>query len=330
LAPTLGVVVSGTTAYVAAGHPISENALSDMDLNSLALFAKVVKASSFSAAARHLSMPIATVSRRVAELEDQLGVCLLERSTRSLRLTGVGSEILEQARRATAIREEINGIVSNHKSVVSGVLRLCAPPTIDSLIAPLVCAFQACYPHVRVHVRITGQVIDAVADEIDLAFRWGALEDSSLIARRILTYRHRLVASPSYFETREQPNRPHDLLAHPLITFAQAPRENHWGFVNVDGGEEESVSFLPHLSMNDSGSLAPALLSGAGIGDLPPLVQPHLLHSGELVEVMPRWRFRAMDLWLLHQGGRHVPPAIRLFKDLAAQMAPTLFPVLPT
>jgi DNA-binding transcriptional LysR family regulator len=301
-----------------------------MDLNSLALFAKVVEVNGFSAAARHLSMPLATVSRRVAELEDELGVCLLERSTRKLRLTEVGSEILEHARSTMAIRDAVNGIVSNHKSAVSGVLRVCAPPTIDSLLSPLVCAFQASYPQVRVHIHITGETVDPIEDGIDLAFRWGPLDDSSLIARRILTYRHRLVASPAYFETRERPNQPRDLLAHPLVTFAQAPRENRWGFVNIDGGAEETVSFLPHLSMNDFASLTPALLSGAGIGDLPPLVQPHLLRNGELEEVMPRWRFRAMDLWLLRLGRRHVPRAVRLFKEFAAQIAPALFPALPT
>jgi DNA-binding transcriptional LysR family regulator len=99
-----------------------------MDLNALALFAKVAKANSFSEAARQLNMPLATVSRRVAELEDALGICLLKRTTRSLRLTEIGSEVLEHAQRTAELREAVSGVVSRHQSDVSGTLRLSAPP----------------------------------------------------------------------------------------------------------------------------------------------------------------------------------------------------------
>ena len=148
-----------------------------MNLDSLALFAKVADVNGFSAAARQLGVPIATVSRRVAELEDELGVCLLERSTRGLRLTDVGSEVLEHARRTTGIREAVYGIVSNHHSVVSGTLRLCAPPAIESLLSPLVCAFQASYPDVRVHVSVTAEAVGHLEEDIDVAVRAGPLND---------------------------------------------------------------------------------------------------------------------------------------------------------
>src|SRR5579863_2205074 len=127
-----------------------------MDLNSLSIFAKVVEVNSFSKAGRHLKMPVSTVSRRVAELEDQLGVRLLERSTRSLRLTAVGSELLQHARRSTELSEAVDNAASNHLSKVSGLVRLAAPPSIsDSLLAPMVNAFQASHPDVRVQIMIT-------------------------------------------------------------------------------------------------------------------------------------------------------------------------------
>src|SRR3981081_38760 len=108
------------------------------DLNSLAIFAKVVEAKGFAKAARRLNMPLSTVSRRVAELEDQLGVRLLERSTRNLRLTDVGAEVFEHAQRSAEISEAVGNIVSNQSSRVSGVLRLSAPPSIsDTLLVPL-------------------------------------------------------------------------------------------------------------------------------------------------------------------------------------------------
>ena len=114
------------------------------DLNALAVFAKVVEAGSFSEAARRLKMPISTVSRRVAELEDQLGVRLIERSTRNLRLTELGAEVLEHAIRSAELSEAVESIVSNRLSDVSGTLRLSAMPSVsDTLTTPLVTAFQA-------------------------------------------------------------------------------------------------------------------------------------------------------------------------------------------
>jgi DNA-binding transcriptional LysR family regulator len=172
------------------------------DLNSLALFAKVVEATSFSEAARRLKMPISTVSRRIAELEDQLGVRLLERSTRNLRVTELGAEVLEHARRSAELSEAVEGIVSNRLSEVSGTLKLSAPPSIsDTLLTPLVMAFQASYPNIRIQVLVTERMIDLIAEGVDLAFRLGPLKDSCLVARRILTYRHQLVASSSYLKT---------------------------------------------------------------------------------------------------------------------------------
>jgi DNA-binding transcriptional LysR family regulator len=188
------------------------------DLNTLIIFARVVDANSFSEAARRLKMPTSTVSRRIADLEEQLGVRLLERSTRRLRLTDIGSEVLVHARRGAELSDAVDNIASDHQSNVSGLLRLSAPPSIsDSLIAPLVGAFQAAHPN-----------------------------------------------------------------------------------------------------------------AGVGIGELPPLVQPELLRNGRLVEVMPTWRFRTRNLSVAHRANRYLPRPVRIFKAFAAEMAPTLFPELPT
>jgi DNA-binding transcriptional LysR family regulator len=301
------------------------------DLNSLLIFAQVVESNSFAGAARRLGLPTSTVSRRIAELERQLGVGLIERSTRSLRLTDVGSEVLEHARRSAELSEAVSNIASNHLSSVSGTLRLAAPPSIsDSLLVPLVSGFQAEYPDVRVHVFITERIVDQIAEGVDLAFRVGELEDSSLIARRILTYRHQLVASPEYLRRCKPPKTPNDLLRHRLIAFSFWKPENTWRFLHAGSGEAEALTFQPHLSVNEYSGLATALVAGVGIGDLPPIVQPDLLRSGKLVEVMPRWHFRVFHLSMVHLGNRYIPRPVRLFKDFAATMAPTLFPKLPT
>ena len=301
------------------------------DLNALLIFARIVEANSFSEAARRLKMPISTVSRRIAELEAQLGVRLLERSTRSLRLTDIGSEILEHARRSAELSEAVDDIASNQTSEVSGMLRLSAPPSVsDTLLTPLVSAFQAAYPQVRVQILVTDRYIDHIVEGVDLAFRLGVLKDSTLVARRILTYRHQLVASPAYLKTRKPPEKPQDLRDHRLLAFSYWKPDNVWSFSHVNGTDTEKLSVLPYLAMNDYAGLAPALLAGGGIGDLPPVVQPDLLRDGRLVEVMPEWRFQTFDLSAIHLGNRHVSRPVRLFKDFAVQVAPTLFPSLPT
>jgi DNA-binding transcriptional LysR family regulator len=300
------------------------------DLNALIIFAKVVEVNSFSEAARRLKMPISTVSRRVAELENQLGLRLLERSTRSLRLTDVGAEVLEHAQRGAELSEALNSIASQHSANVSGVLRLSAPPSIsDSLLTPLVGEFQALHKDVRVQILITERMVDHIAEGVDLVFRLGALKDSTLVARKILTYRHQLLASTAYKKKCRLPKTPRDLLEHRLLAFSRWRPDVRWTFIHVNGREKETFTFQPYLSMNDYAGLASALIAGAGIGELPPVVQPQLVRDGQLVEIMPKWHFRTYDLFVVHLGNRHIPQPVRIFRDFAAHMAPKLFPKLP-
>jgi DNA-binding transcriptional LysR family regulator len=300
------------------------------DLNALAIFAKVVEAKSFSAAARALKMPISTVSRRIAELEEQLGVRLLERSTRSLRLTDVGTEVLAHARHSAELCEAVDSVISNSLSDVSGTLLLCTPPSIsDSLIVPVVSAFQASYPSVRVQVRITERIVHGLADDIDIAFKVGGRIDPNLAVRKLLTYRHQMVASPAYLAGREPPRSPRDLLDHRLLAFSFWRPAHSWSFVHANRQEAEKLEFEPCIAMNDYAALAGALLAGSGIGELPPIVQPELLRKGLLVEVMPQWHLPLFDLVIAHPRRGHIPRHVRVFKEFATQMVPRLFPALP-
>jgi len=298
------------------------------DLNALLIFAKVVEATSFSEAARRLGMPVSTVSRKVAELEDQLGVRLLERSTRQLRLTDIGAEVIEQAQRSVEVSEAVDSVVSNQLTEVRGTLRLSAPPSIsDSLVAPITTAFQASYPEVRIHVLVTERLVDHIAEGIDLAFRVGALNDSALVARKMLRYRHQLLASQKYLDRYKAPKKPRDLLEHQLLAFSFSSPQISWVFIK--GEARETVTFNPRLAMNDYAGLATALVAGSGIGELPPIVAPHFLHNGKLVEVMPNWRFPAVDVSVVHLGNKHIARPVRLFKEFATQIAPRLFEDLP-
>ena len=300
------------------------------DLDSLVIFARIVEAGSFSEAARRLKLPVSTVSRRLAELEGRLGVRLLQRSTRSLRLTDIGTDVFEQARRGAEISDAVESIVSHRRTDVSGALRLSAPPSIsDSLMAPLIGTFQAAHPDVRVQLFVTSRPIDLIADGVDLAVRIGPIDEPTLVVRRIMSYRHQLLASPAYLERHPAPQTPDDLLDHRLLAFSFRQPRKQWTFVEASGTAQRTVSFAPYLEMNDYAGLAPALLAGVGIGDLPPIVLPGLVQDVRLVEVMPRWRFAALDLSLVHLGNRYLPRPVRVFADLFAKSAPTLFGRLP-
>ena len=300
------------------------------DLNALVVFAKVVEAKSFSAAARRLKMPVSTVSRRVAELEDQLGVRLLERSTRNLRLTDLGSDILEHARQTAELADAVDSVVSNRWSEVSGTLRLCAPPSIsDSLVVPVVGAFQASYPNVRVQVLITERIVDQIVEDVDVAFKVGTFTHPTLVARKLLTYRHQVVATPAYLAKCRPPKVPCDLLEHRLLAFSFWKPEYNWSFTHAKGGQKENLAFQPHIAMNDYAGLAVALLAGVGIGEMPPIVQPELVRKGLLVELMPQWHLPVFHLTIAHLRNGMLRRQVRIFREFACQMVPKLFPALP-
>lgn len=301
------------------------------DLNALLVFAKVVEAGSLSKAALQLDMPLSTVSRRIADLEDALGLRLLERSTRRISVTDAGSEVLEQVRTVQDASEALEAIVSDKQVAVSGLVRLSAPPSVsDTLITPLVCAFQQAYPNINVQVFVTDRMVDLISEGMDLVFRLGNLRDSSLVAVKLLTYRHQLVASPDYLARMPGPQSPDELLQHRLFAFSHGSATTRWTFVRAAPAATQTVSFFPAISMNDYTGLTMALLAGGGIGDLPPVVQPELVRQGRLVEVMPEWRFRTFELSVVHLGNRHIARPVRLFKELAIRLTPELFPGLPT
>ncbi len=301
------------------------------DLNALLIFAGVAEVGSFSAASRRLGMPVSTVSRQVAALEDQLGMRLIERSTRSFRLTEAGARIFEQARRGLELSEAVDRLAAEQAASVAGLLRLSAPPAVAGvLLAPVVTAFAAAHPEVRLQVSVGNRPVDDPADRADLTFRLGALEDSALIALRVLRYRNLLVASPGYLARCKPPMRPGDLSRHRLLTLLDRTPGQRWAFVQARGPGRDMLDVRPHLATDDVAGLVGTVLAEGGVCALPPTVRPDLLQDGQLIEVMPDWKLEAVDLFLVHLGRRHVPRPVQLFKQMAARIIPDLFPDLPS
>ncbi len=163
-------------------------------------------------------------------------------------------------------------------------------------------------------VLVTDRFVGLIAEGIDLVLRVGPLEDSTLIARERWSRSPIRRRAPSTLKNNKAPKKPSDLLNHRLLAFSFSNQQCTWTFDS--GKKQETIKFSPIIAMNDYAGLANALVSGAGIGDLPPIVLPGLIKKGVLVEVMPKWRFHAIDILVVHLGNRHLPRPVRLLKNL--------------
>ena len=300
------------------------------DLNALLVFAGVVEAGSFSAASRRLGMPVSTVSRQIAALEDQLGLRLIERSTRRFRVTETGGRLLEQARRGLEVSDAVDRLAAEQAVSVTGLLRVSASPGLaETLLVPVITAFAAAHPDVRVRLSVSDRPEDDLADRADLAIRTGALEDSSLIALKLRRLRNLLLASPGYLAGAVPLLRPTDLPRHRLLALADGTQGERLTLLRSGGAGRETVQVRPLLVTDDVASLVAAALADAGVCALPSMVQPDLIRDGRLLPVMPDWMLEPADLFLMHLGRRHMPRPVQLFKEMATRMVPGLCPGPP-
>lgn len=293
-----------------------------IDLNAVMLFCKVWECGSFSKAAKQTGYSISTVSRKMSELEQVLGLRLLERSTRALHLTDAGREYYEHCRHALEQVEKANALISNRLSAVVGTLRITIPPGLERcLIMPIVTGFQSLHPEVRVYIHTSEENIDLYGQGYDLAFRVGELEDSALHARQLMRYRHILVASPVYLETNGMPQQPSDLQHHRLIGFASASAGMRWTFMRK---KKQHYTFLPVLAIDDHLSKQLAAEQGLGITELPQLLCEQELKAGRLVEVLSEWKFTSfttseIPLSIVYPSNKQLAKLIRLFVDYAVE-----------
>ncbi|HEB59221.1 MAG TPA: LysR family transcriptional regulator [Gammaproteobacteria bacterium] len=290
-----------------------------IDYNAMALFVRVAENRSFTRTARKLGMPISTLSRKIAELESQLGVRLLERSTRKLRLTELGQDYFGYCQRALQEFEAANLLVQDKQDHLSGRLRLSVPPSLEKcLVVPLVARFLADYPNVRIQIVITERKLDFFEDNIDMAFRVGEMKDSSLVARALIRYEHILVAAPSYLEAAGAPTYPAELEQHRLIAFNGSFNAATWTFTRG----EETLSLQPDetLSLNDFVGAQYAAEQGLGIAEMPSIICGHALAQGRLVRVLEDWRFTPLSqhevtLRAVYPSNRNLSRLVSLFRD---------------
>lgn len=297
-----------------------------IDKNAMALFVKVVENLSFSRAAQKEGVPVSTVSRKIAALEKSLGVRLLERSTRALRTTEIGEEYYERCRRGLEEFDAANAVVTDRQTEVSGRLRISVPPSLsDILVIPLLNGFQREYPNVVVECFVTDRYVDHIADAVDLSLRVGDLADSSLVSRRLLSYRSILVASPDYLERHDPPRHPSDLALHSIVAFST------WGQKSIawtlcKGDTRQRVRIAPRITLNDYAGVRQAVIDGMGVSEIPSIVCGEQLENDSLVEIMTAWKFRDVTIAAVYPSNKNLARVVRLFRDYCVERFADLLP----
>ncbi len=283
-----------------------------MDLDSVALFVEVVKAGSFSAAARHTRMPVATVSRRISELEKNLNIRLLERSSRHVRMTDAGAVLYEYA--ARGVEELHAGLLAleNSQQELAGTLRLSIPPSFIPWRL-LIQDFQLHYPNIKVEIHVTERRVDLVQDGIDVALRVGELMHDSVVARRLFKYRHMLVASPKLLANYVPLQEPMQLLNIPCACWNNRVNAPTWNL----GGKDYPIR--PYLQVNDYLHLQALALRGDCVTELPPfLAQPSIV-EGTLQALLPGYPFPEHELYLLYPSRRQVSMLVKAYVNFCLQ-----------
>lgn len=286
--------------------------------NDLHIFVQAVDNGGFAAAARHLGVPKSTISKRVAELEADLGIRLIHRTSRSFVLTDVGRDFYDHARAAVIEAEAAESVVQRRQAEPQGTVRITASvPVAQFHLACRLPALARAYPKLDLQLHVTDRFVDLVREGLDIAIRshFGPLPDSDLMQRRMTVERITLVASPDYLALRGTPAHPEDLAGHDgLLT---GPASRTWHLTDEDGREVQ-VTPAARLIADESSVLLKAAAAGLGIACLPEVISAASLESGELMRVLPGWAAGSVTSTILTPHRRGQLPAVRAVIDFLA------------
>lgn len=286
------------------------------------VFTRVVDANSFSAAADSLGLPRATVTTTIQSLEKRLKVRLLNRTTRRLSLTPDGAAYYE---RCVRILDDVEDTEASFIDAVRGPrgrLRIDVPPVIGrQILIPNLCEFHQRYPDLEIMIGMTDRPVDMVREAVDCVIRIGELRDSSLIARRIGTFRSAVCAAPEYIERHGIPTSIEDLVEnHQAVHYfsSRTGRNIDWDFL-VDG-ETTEIKMRGVVAVNDGDAYVACGLQGFGLIQPARFMVYRELQRGELIEVLPHLQSAAMPISVLYQHNRHLSPKVRVFADWVTEL----------
>jgi DNA-binding transcriptional LysR family regulator len=289
-----------------------------MDLNRVTAFVRVVQDGGFTNAAKSLRMPKSSVSRSVAQLEQELGIRLLQRTTRKVALTDSGTAFYERVSRALGDIDEATLAATDMQAQLRGTVRLTAPVDFGvAVLAPTIARFVRKNPSIQVDASLTNRVVDLVAEGFDLAVRAGAMRDSSLVARRIGTLASALYASPKYIARRGTPERVEDLSKHDMVIFRPVGTKS-WTLKNASG-DERTVAVTARVIADDLTFVRKSVLCSAGIGLVPEFLCAREEQRGKLVRVLPGWTFDGAPLQVVYPSARFVPQRVVALREFLVE-----------
>jgi DNA-binding transcriptional LysR family regulator len=301
-----------------------------MNLNDLAVFVRIAERGSLTRAADAMSIPVSAISLRLARLEKNLGVRLIERTTRTMRLTEAGEKYLRHASSAFREIEAGQSAIGAMSKGVVGRIRMTAPPLMAGTILPTVlAAFLKRHPQVEIDLDATGRFVDIVEEGIDLALRVAEPPDSRLVAKRIGATAGRLYAAPKLFQAKATPKLPQRLIDWPLLVIASSADMMTWQMRNAKRSKDEieTISFRPRLAANDHQVILEAMRAGLGIANLPMFLGDPLVAARKAEAVLPQWTTREIPLYLIYPSHKSVSLALRALLDHLGESLAPFFPL---
>jgi DNA-binding transcriptional LysR family regulator len=284
------------------------------DLDNVLIFVKVAQFESISRASRSLGMPISTVSRRLSVLESQLGVSLLRRTTRRVTLTAQGREYFNQCQEPLILLQEAERVLTQAQQKPEGMLRISVPVILgQEPFLEFISGFLKTHARIRIDLFITNLFLDLVAENIDVAIRFGELQDSSVVATRIGKSIRYVVAAPEYLEGRKPPSEPTDLKLHDCAMLNAKNNETDWDLVN--GRRKVRVRVSGPISSRDFNSVSSFVYRGHGVGLLPSTYCDEALARGELIRLLPKWASPQIPVFTVYPTRRFLPSRLSVFLE---------------
>lgn len=286
-------------------------------LSAMTSFVKVVEDGGFSAAARRLNISTSVVTTHVKAIEDRLGVLLLNRSTRKVSLTEVGQAYYERCVQILSEIDDADQIAESSQMNPRGILRLNLAESIPSVLAAPLAEFGALYPDASVRVTVTSRMVDLIEDGFDLAIRVIPVSDSSLIIRRLASYRFVVCGAPSYLARHGRPELPDELAGHNCLSFYDSPWGKEWRFSGPEG--EQIIRVSGNLQTNNVVALRSAAILGQGLISAPLFMVASDVKEGKLVPVLTRFLTNESSVDAIYPNRRYVAAKVRSFIDLVAK-----------
>ncbi|MDZ7737309.1 MAG: LysR substrate-binding domain-containing protein [Gammaproteobacteria bacterium] len=287
-------------------------------LTSMKVFTRVARAGGFAAAARELDMSRAMVSKHVMNLEESLGVRLLNRNTRQVSLTEAGADYLERLQHILSELDEAEESVATLTSEPRGILRLNAPPSFGAFhLVPLIAEFMQINPKVHVELTLTDHAASVVEEGMDLAIEVGRLADSSMVARVLAHSRLVVSGAPAYLEKHGTPQTPEDLADHNCLTSSRFPPRDEWPFRGPGGDTLYKVT--GNFRSNIGDAVHRMALSGTGLIMLPTYMIGNDLKAGRLQAVLTDYEPEPYAIAALYPDRRYLPVKVRSFVDFLAE-----------